>query len=76
MKLCKFCKEQIPLGALVSKFCSREVNTAEEASRLTRTHMEEVVARWSAARRRCGRLRRAHSKQRALYSPRFLIIDL
>jgi predicted amidophosphoribosyltransferase len=44
VKLCKFCMEQIPLGALVCKFCSREVNTAEEASRLTRTHMEEVVA--------------------------------
>ena len=44
VKLCKFCMEEIPLGALVCKFCSREVNTAEEASRLTRTHMEEVVA--------------------------------
>src|ERR1700692_3018218 len=44
VKMCKFCKEQIPLGALVCKFCSREVNTAEEARRLTRTHMEEVVA--------------------------------
>jgi hypothetical protein len=44
VKPCKFCMEQIPLGALVCKFCSREVNTAEEANRLTRTHMEEVVA--------------------------------
>jgi hypothetical protein len=44
VKRCKFCMEEIPLGALVCKFCSREVNTAEEASRLTRTHMEEVVA--------------------------------
>jgi predicted amidophosphoribosyltransferase len=44
VKLCKFCMEEIPLGALVCKFCSREVNTAEEASRLTRTHMEGVVA--------------------------------
>ena len=32
------------LGVLVCKFCSREVSTAEEASRLTHTHMEEVVA--------------------------------
>jgi hypothetical protein len=44
VKLCKFCMERIPLGALVCKFCSQEVNTAEEASRLTRAHMEEVVA--------------------------------
>ena len=44
VKLCKFCMAEIPLGALVCKFCSREVNTAEEVSRLTRTHMEEVVA--------------------------------
>jgi hypothetical protein len=44
VKLCKICMEEIPLSALVYKFCSREVNTAEEASRLTRTHMEEVVA--------------------------------
>src|ERR1700704_3438117 len=44
VKLCKFCMEQIPLGALVCKFCSRDVNTAEEASALTRTYMEEAVA--------------------------------
>jgi hypothetical protein len=44
VKPCNFCMEQIPLGALVCKFCSREVNTAEEASALTRTYMEEVVA--------------------------------
>jgi hypothetical protein len=44
VKPCKFCMEKIPLGALVCKFCSREVSTAEEASRLTHTHMEEVVA--------------------------------
>jgi hypothetical protein len=44
VKLCKFCKKQIPLGALVCKFCSRDVNTADEAGRLTRTHLEEVVA--------------------------------
>jgi hypothetical protein len=44
VKPCNFCMEQIPLGALVCKFCSREVNTAEEASALTRAHMEEVVA--------------------------------
>lgn len=44
VKPCKFCMEQIPLGALVCKFCSRDVNTAEEASALTRAHMKEVVA--------------------------------
>jgi hypothetical protein len=44
VKPCKFCMERIPLGALVCKFCSREVNTAEEASALTHALMEEVVA--------------------------------
>jgi hypothetical protein len=48
VKPCKFCMEKIPLGALVCKFCSREVNTAEEASRLTHAHMEEVVAQRDA----------------------------
>jgi predicted amidophosphoribosyltransferase len=51
VKLCKFCMEEIPLGALVCKFCSREVNTAEEASRLTRTHMEEVVAQHASQKK-------------------------
>jgi predicted amidophosphoribosyltransferase len=44
VKMCKFCMERIPLGALVCKFCSREVNTAEEADALSRTYMEDVVA--------------------------------
>jgi hypothetical protein len=29
VKFCKFCVAEIPLGALVCKFCSREVNTAD-----------------------------------------------
>jgi hypothetical protein len=44
VKPCKFCMEQIPLGALVCRFCSQQVNTPEEASALNRTYMEKVVA--------------------------------
>jgi hypothetical protein len=51
VKPCNFCMEQIPLGALVCKFCSREVNTAEEAGALTRAHMEEVVAQHDTRKR-------------------------
>jgi hypothetical protein len=51
IKVCKFCMGEIPLGAFVCKFCSREVSTSEEASRLTRTHMEEVVTEYESQKK-------------------------
>ena len=51
VKLCKFCMERIPLGALVCKFCAREVNTTEEVDALSRTYMQDVVAQHEAQKK-------------------------
>ena len=43
MKRCPFCVQTIPLDATVCKFCTREVNTDEEAEELVRAWMERIV---------------------------------
>jgi uncharacterized membrane protein YvbJ len=43
MKRCPFCVQTIPLDATVCKFCTREVNTDEEAEELVLVWMEKVV---------------------------------
>lgn len=42
-KICKFCVQPIPLDALVCKFCTRDVNTEEEATEMLKNYVKTLV---------------------------------
>jgi hypothetical protein len=51
-KICKFCVQPIPLDALVCKFCTRDVNTEEEATEMLKNYVKALVKQREQLQRR------------------------